>query len=58
MGYEGLVSNVYSMPENETQENWKGVTYLDLTKTQRAQIPNVSDSELRGYFAGFGCKLF
>jgi hypothetical protein len=32
---------------------WKGVTYLDLTITVRAQIPNISDTQLRGFTGGF-----
>jgi len=32
---------------------WKGVTYLDLTIAVRAQIPNISDTQLRGFTGGF-----
>ena len=44
--------NTYVQPSSI---GWKGVSYLDLTKILRTQIPNASDIDLRGFSGGFAC---
>jgi hypothetical protein len=56
LGWRGEVDRTTALSEPATRVGWKGITWLDLTTTQRTQVPNSSDPDLRGYYAGFGCK--
>ena len=56
LGWRGNVDHTTALSEPAPVIGWKGVTWLDLTKVQRTQVPNSSDPDLRGYYAGFGCK--
>ena len=56
LGWRGDLDRTTALSVPATTVGWKGITWLDLTNTQRTQVPNSSDPDLRGYYAGFGCK--
>jgi hypothetical protein len=55
MNYVSTPKNSKSTYVPPSSIGWKGVSYLDLTKVLRTQIPNASDIDLRGFSGGFAC---
>lgn len=41
---------------NMNDYSTKGIEFIDLTTTQRSQIPSFADTNLRGFSYGFPCK--
>ena len=54
LGWRGNSETITAVNEPAITLGWKGLSVLDLTKTQRTQVPNASDTDLRGYYSGFG----
>jgi hypothetical protein len=56
LGWRGEQETVQVLNQPAISKRWKGITFLDLTAQQRTQVPNASDPDLRGFYAGFACE--